>query len=151
MSRVGDLGINYANVPNLIAEYEDVLSTAATILPVKGKTLDAALKEQTSVVFFDERRAEVKTLVKFLNIQVSKVRGGLVRRINESNAKALGERMINSYIDADDTYISTHELLLEVEELYEKYTAVVEAFTKRGFALRDITAARIADVHNSIL
>jgi hypothetical protein len=151
MSRIGDIGINFANVPALIAEYEDALSVASTILPVKGKTLDAALKEQTSVAFFDQKRAEVRTLVKFLELQVARVRGGLVRRLNEGNAKSLGERMINSYIDNEDSYIQTHELLLEVEELYEKYTAVVEAFNKRGFALRDITQARIADVHSSTL
>lgn len=151
MSKIDKLGINFANIPNLIAEYETALEEATRILPVKGKTLDAALKEQTSVVFFDERRAEIKTLVKFMEIQVAKVRGGLVRRFNENHAKSLGERMINSYVDNEDSYVSMHELLLEVEELYEKYTAVVEAFNKRGFALRDITQARISDVHDSIL
>lgn len=151
MSQIDKLGVSFANLPNLIAEYEAALEEAKRILPVKGKTLDAALKEQTAVVFFDERRAEVKSLVKFMEIQVAKVRGGLVRRLNESHAKALGERMINSYIDNEDSYVQMHELLLEVEELYEKYTAVVEAFNKRGFALRDITQARIADVHDSIL
>lgn len=151
MSQIDKLGISFANLPTLIAEYETSLEEAERILPVKGKTLDAALKEQTAVVFFDQRRAEVKSLVKYMEVQVAKVRGGLVRRLNESHAKALGERMINSYIDNEDSYVQMHELLLEVEELYEKYTAVVEAFNKRGFALRDITQARIADVHDSIL
>lgn len=152
MSRIGDLGSNFANLPTLIAEYEDALELAREILPVHNKTLEKALKEQCAyIVYFDERRAEIKTLVKHMTIQVAKVRGGLVRKFNEGHNRSLGERMINSYIDNEDSYIQVHELLLEIEELYDKYVAVVEAFTKRGFALRDMTSARIADVHNTPL
>lgn len=152
MSRIGDLGPNLANLPNIIASYEDALQQAREVLPIENKTLERAHKEQCAWIgYFDERRAELKTLVKYLMANESKVRGQLVRRYTERSTRALGERAMNSYIDSEAEYLAAHELLLEVEELYEKYTAVVEAFNKRGFALRDITAARVADVqHNPI-
>lgn len=150
MSRIGDLGPDLINLPNVIAEYEDALQQARTILPIENKMLEFAHKEQCAWIgYFDERRAEIKTLVKYLAANVAKVRGQLVRRYTERSARALGERVMNSYIDSEPEYLAAHELLLEVEELYEKYTAVVEAFNKRGFALRDITSARVADVHHN--
>lgn len=152
MSQLGNLGVDFSNLPNILVEYMDALDKAPEILNIKNKTLEIAHKEQCSwIVYYDERRVELKTLIKYLTLNVNKVRGKLVRHFNENHSRGLGERLINSYIDADNEYIKAQELLLEVEELYEKYAAVVEAFNKRGFALRDITLARVHDVGTSAI
>lgn len=150
MSRIGELGDGFVNLPGLIDEYDQQLEKARTIIPVAGKTLEQAQKEQCSwYVYFDERRVELKALVKYMTAQVEQTRGKLTRQYVERSSRDLGERLITKYIDAEPDYLRAYELLLEVEELYEKYEAVTEAFNKRGFALRDITAARVADVHNT--
>lgn len=150
MSRIGDLGKEMSNLPSLLAGYDEQLDQARLVIPVKGKTLETAQREQCSwFVYFDERRVELKTLVKYMTAHVAKVRGALTRKYNEVPSKALGERLIKNYIDHDIEYLKAYELLLEVEELFEKYESITDAFTKRGFALRDITSARISEVHNT--
>lgn len=152
MSKIGELGKEFANLPKLLIQYDDTLREAMDILPIKDKTLEKAQREQCAYyVYYDERRAELKTLVKYLTAHVSKVRGSLVRQYNEHGNRALGERMINSYVDNEPDYLKAYELLLEVEELYDKYVGVVEAFNKRGFSLRDITLARVHEVSNTPL
>lgn len=148
MSKIDLLKKDFSILPDILAEYDEALEQARELLPIAGKTLNTAQKEQCGgYAFFDERRAELKTLVKFMSAQVDKVRGELTRKYMGSS-RDMGERLIAKYIDSEQAYLSMHELLLEVEEIYEKYTAVVDAFTKRGYALKDLTAARIAEIHN---
>lgn len=150
MSKIGELGLDFVNLPTILGQYEDMLAEALPIITIKDKTLEYAQREQCAYyVYYDERRAELKTLVKYLTAHVAKVRGGLVRQYNEHGNRALGERMINSYVDNETTYLKAYELLLEVEELYDKYVAVVDAFNKRGFALRDVTLARVHDLNST--
>lgn len=152
MSRIGDLGQNFSNLSSIVEEYDAELEKARDIIPIKNKTLEIAQREQCSYyVYYDERRAEINALVKFMKAQVDKVRGELTRQYVERSSRELGERLLAKYIDAEPKYLTVYELLLEVEELYDKYTAVVEAFNKRGFALRDLTAARVAEVSRTAI
>lgn len=152
MSRIGDLGENFSNLVNVIQEYDAELEKARDIIPIQNKTLEIAQREQCSYyVYYDERKAELNALVKYMKAQVDKVRGELTRQYIERSSRDLGERLLAKYIDADPKYLIVYELQLEVEELYDKYTAVVEAFNKRGFALRDLTAARVADVSRTAI
>lgn len=152
MSRIADLGTNYVNLPVLLEEYDQAFANIERDLSLKGKTIEVALKEQGSMpYFYESRRVELRTVMKYLDLQVAKVRGKLVRRFKETYSRDLGERQLNSYVDQEEEYLKMHELYLECEELYEKYSAAVESFTKRGYALRDLTQARINSIQDTIL
>lgn len=148
MSKILDLGENYKNLPDLIAEYQQHLTAASDRLRIKGKMLDVAHQEQCSwPVFYDVKKAEIKSLVKYFTAEVARVRGHHLRRYTENYSRALGDRAINGYIDAEPTYNNVYQLLIEIEELYDQYSAVCDAFNKRGFALRDLTTAMVNQLH----
>lgn len=152
MSRIADLGDKNINLPKLIGEYEDALEGIENNLKLGGKTHDKALQEQaTWPIYYAQRRAELKTLMKFIDAQVSSVRGSFSRRYNENYSTKLGERMMERYIDNEEGYLKVYELYLEVAELHDKFDAAVDAFDKRGFALRDLTAARVAQIQSALL
>ena len=152
MSIIDKLGENLCNLPKVIAEFEDAFVAVEKNLTIKGKTLNAAQVEQTAYPFYYAAlRAELKTLVNILDMRVSKVRGQLVKKYKENYSRDLGERQLNSYVDQEEPYLQARELYLECEELLEKYSAAVDAFTKRGFALRDLTEARVNDIHDTPL
>lgn len=152
MSRIIDLGLNYSKLPTLIAEYEDAFANVEEHLKLTGKILDTALKEQGAwIIYYAQRRAELKTVLKYLDDRVSAVRGALAKRYVENYPRSLGERVMSSYIDSEPEYLNIRELYLEVEDLYARYDAAVDAFEKRGYALRDITNARIHSLQTSQL
>lgn len=152
MSRIADLGKKYEKLPLIIAEYDAHLDEAQSRIAIKGKIIEEALKEQAAwPVFYDEKRRELNTLVKFLDARVSYVRGKLTRAYTEQYSRELSDRIKDKYIDNEDEYMSIYEVYLEVLELAEKYDAVVDAFKVRGFALRDVVTARVHQFQASSL
>lgn len=135
-----------------LAEYEDDVLAAAGRLTFKGKTLEAANKEQvTWLAYYDERRVELKTFVKRLNMHVEQERGKLFQLYTENYSRVLSDRAKDKYIDRDPEYIAAQEKLIEVEEMYEKFAAVVEAFKARGFALRNLVEIKVNQIEDSTL
>lgn len=152
MSRIHELGATLSGLPSILAEYEDAFDTIDANLKVAGKTHDKALQEQaTWPIYYSQRRAELKTLMKYMDAEVESVRGRLTRKYNEGYSVKLSERDREKYINAEPDYRKIHELYLEVAELYDKFDAAVDAFEKRGYALRDLTLARTAKIENALL
>lgn len=147
MSKIAELGKDYKNLPALLEVYEDNLSNANTQLEIKGKKLEIANSENSAWLhYYDQRRVELHTLVKFFEAEQERIRGSLFKSYKENYSRALGEREINRYIENEDAYIYVHSLLLEVEEMYELYQSVVNAFTTRNYALSNITKIRVAQL-----
>ena len=152
MSRIADLGKNNCNIVSIIEEYEQALDGYEQNLTIKSKTLEYALREQaTWSAFYGERKTELKTIVNYLETQINKIRSQLYVQYNENYNPALSDRAIEKYIDREPEYISMWELQAEVKEILDKYDMVLDAFNRRGFALRDITASRIAMIHDTTL
>jgi hypothetical protein len=147
MSILNELGTNNNGLLDLLERYENELSLYEHDLTIKGKLLSFALKEQpTRSAYYGDRAIELATLVKHFEAQVKRVRSGLVRQYNEHYNPVLSERMLEKYIDGEDAYLSMNSLLLEVKEIANKYDMVVEAFNRRGFALRDLTLAHVNEI-----
>jgi len=147
MSKIAELGQNYENLPNILEVYEENLSHAASQLDITGKKLEMANSENSAWLhYYDQRRVELRTLVKFFEAEEERIRGSLFKSYKENYSRALGEREINKYIDNEGKYIYIHSLLIEVEEVYEQYQSTVNAFISRNYALSNITKLRVAQL-----
>lgn len=149
MSKIADLGKDYKNLPELLAAYQDDLEEADKRLDIKGKKLEISISENSAWMhYYDQRKAEINTLVKYFKSEEDRVRSVLFRSYKENYSRALGEREINKYLDSEEAYIFVHSLLLEVEEVYELYQATVKAFVDRNYLLTNITKLRVASLEN---
>jgi len=139
-----------ARLPDIIMYYEADIALAIGRLSIKGKSGAEALKEQTAwPVFYSMKKAELDKLLKYMNAQVEACRGKLYKRYTESYSRDIGDRGKEKYIDNEPEYMGYYQLYLELEELRDKYTAICDAWDKRGFALRDWTALKIAEMQNA--
>lgn len=156
MSRLGDIGTassKYDKLPALILEYDEHLDHVEERIAIKGKGLEAANVENAAwQVFYDQKRVEMRTVLKYMTMEIERVRGKLYKHLKEGGSnRELGEREINQYINQEESYLHMKQLQLEVEELYEKYKTVIDAFTTRGYALRNITELRISQLEGAII
>lgn len=143
MSALTTLSKDLSNFDQILEPYRTDYLAASSDIAVKGKTLQQCLKEQGSLpAYYGERKAELSALTKKMESMVDAVRGSLYVKYTENHSRELKERDKERYIDREPTYISMHGMFLEAKEWFDKYTEVCDAFRIRGFALRDLVAAR---------
>lgn len=149
MSRVLDLGKNFERLPDVLDEFESELDGVEKSIAIEGKRLEAANREQSVWLhYYDQKRIELHTLVKYMELQVSKVRGKLFRSYTEAHQRELSDRAKDKYIDNEQSYLDMYEIYLEIKELYDKYQSVVDAFQQRGYSLNNITKIRVASLED---
>lgn len=152
MISISQLGANYEKLIDILDPYDADIAAAADRLTFKSKTITEANKEQAVwPSYYDQRRAELQTLSKYFQQQVNKTRGLLFQKYTENHSRDLSERDKQKYIDKDDEFLTINELYLEVDEYYEKFKAIVEAFRIRGYALRNLVDIQINQLNDNLL
>jgi len=149
VSKIIELGKGYNKLPALLGNYDVELDKAEEILVIKGKLLEAANVENSPWQhYFDQKKIELHTLVKYFEMEVSRVRGKLFISYKETHSRELNEREINKYIDNEEAYLRVYQLLLEVKEMFERYEGTVHSFTSRAYSLNNITKIRVASLED---
>ena len=151
MSIKEDLGEGYVNLGAMLEPYLTQLNTKDEHLEIKGKTIELANREQPQhLAYYDERRIELNTFVKFFESEIARVRSKLLKGM-EKYPRDLSDRMKEKYIDEDEAYLRVLEKYLAVKEVYGLYESAVECFKARGYALNNITKIRVASLEDVIL
>ena len=152
MSLIAAVGEKLEHLPKIIAEYEQYLEEVEHHLSMKGKTIQQAnVEHATWSSYYDQKRVEMSILKKYMEREVERVRGKLWKQYTETHSRDLNTRDKENYINNEPSYLSKHELYLEVLELSEKYEAVSNAFKSRGFALNNIVKLRVSSIENDII
>lgn len=141
-----------SNLADVIDKYDDLLSLAEEQLNPSNKTLEEANRQMPiSYMFFAQHLQELKSLERFVDATLQQRKGKLWKLYKENSNMDLNTRDLEHYVTADDSYIKYRKFSIIVQELVGQYEIVVKAFEHLGYKLKDITAARIAEVHRYVL
>lgn len=161
MSKIAELGDSkstdikekYKNLGTILAAYKDDLSEAEGNLKIGGKSLEKANRDNPShKYYYQQRFVELNTLTKTFEREVDRVRGKLFKSLSyPHNNVELSDRAKDKYIDNEQAYLDIHEIYLEVKEMRDNYEALVQAFTDRGYALKNITEIRVAQLEDVLI
>lgn len=152
MSMISDLGKNLENLPNMLIDFDEILIGYENNIQVKGKTLEMALKEQASwYSYYNQNRLELNTIISYLESKLKRIKSNFYIQYNEHYNPKLGERAIEKYIDSEQDVQNMQDLILECQNLLDKYDMILDAFNRRGFVLNNITACRVNEIHDSSL
>lgn len=152
MTRIADLGEDAKKLADVLAEYEAGLEGIEEIIKIEGKNLEHANRENPAwQLYYDQRRVELVTIVKYLEARVNAARGKLWKQYTESFSRDLSDRAKDKYIDNEPLFLTWNELYLEAKELYDKYQGVVDTLQARAYSLNNITKLRVASLENIIV
>lgn len=152
MNLILAMGKELQHLPAIIAQYEEDLQDAERNLSIKGKTLETANVEHASwISYYDQKRVELSTLLKYMEREVERVRGKLWQQYTEKMSRDLNTRDKENYINNEPAYLTKQEQFLTVSEIHGKFAALVEAFRSRGYALNNIVKLRTNAIENEII
>lgn len=161
MSKIPDLGDSkstdikekFKNLGIILGNYVAEKADAEQQIKIEGKSLEKANRENASLkYYYHQRLVELTTLTKYLEREVDRIRGKLFRGFTYPNYNVdLSDRAKDKYIDNEQAYLDIHEIYLEVKEVRDDYDSLVQAFTDRGYALKNITAARVAQLEDDFI
>ena len=138
------------DIPSLLKIYEDEMDDYEEHLKIGGKPLGQANRENPGwYAYYDERRIQIRAVLKIVEKEVAKVRSKLFRSFTEGYSVDLGQQEKEKYINSEPKYLEAQGVLIEVEELYERYSSIVRSFENRGYALRNITELIVASLDNA--
>lgn len=151
MSIREDLGDNYVNLGEILSPYINGLQGKEDNIKIEGKLLEHANREQPSwLSYYDERRIELLTYVKFFEMEIARVRSILLKGM-EQYPRDMSDRAREKYIDNNESYLNVYEIYLVIKELHNEYESVVQAFIQRGYSLRNITNIRVAALEDVVI
>lgn len=161
MSKIAELGDiksteikeRFKNLGTVLGVYLTELEEAEANLKLEGKSLEKANRENPSwMYYYAQRFVELNTLTKFFEREVERVRGKLFRGFSPPLFNVvLSDRAKDKYIDNEQAYLDIQEIYLEVKEVRDLYESLIEAFRNRGYALKNITEARVAQIEDVLL
>jgi hypothetical protein len=140
------------NLDKVIDVYKSYLDDVEQIIETKGKTLSVANAEHAGWVYYYLVKAnEVKTMYNYMEIIHDEVHGRLWQKYTEKMDRALSPKDKECYIKHDPTYLNVLEQIRKLEELVGLYKSVTTAFESRGYVLKNITSAVLADKGNFLI
>lgn len=144
-SKIARVAGNIAKAEAALKDYEDNLT-------INEKNLELACVEHASwLAFYDEIAVELKYTLEFVDMVEKEVRGNAFKLIKDTFQKEYTDSSIQRVIDANPDYLEVHELLLIVQEQYDKARVVVKAFEQRSYSLNNIVKIREKELEHVVI
>lgn len=140
------------NIDRVLQYYRDELIDYETNLTIQNKRIDKAVVEQTGwFSFYDTRRAELKSIYEYLDMQLSIVHSIKWQKLTEKHNRELTQKDKEVYIKNDPEYINTSILVLHTKEVYDQYVSAVDSFKMRGYCLNNLTKLRTSNQEDWVI
>lgn len=152
MSIIDRIGDKFEHLTEVLETYENEFRDIKTHLAMKGLPLDQMLIEQASWVgHYQIRQAELKSLRKYIETQIEKVRGKLWKNYTETYPRELNYRDKENYVNYDPYLVELKGLFHDVSEIEDKYGAACDALQQKGFMLNAIVKAKTGGFDTIVL
>ena len=140
----GDL----ANLPDFVAYYEAELAQAKFDTYINGNVE----KSLANLPGITEQRfsqlQEIEAVLKFLEIQLRKIRSANFKKYLENYNRALSSRDVERYVDGESDVVDMETLINEIALLRNKYLGVMKGLESKNFNLGHITRLRVAGMED---
>jgi len=140
---------DFSILPDLIESYEKEYDEAVDIIKInEGEINEANRRHAGHQLYYDQKKVELHSLVKFMDMKVNVVKSSLYVSYTQTHDRDLTETGKKTYIEGESAYLDMYQLSLEVKELHEKYQALGNAFQSRGYAINNLTKLAIASIED---
>lgn len=94
---------------------------------------------------------EIEYVLKYFNIQLSKIRSQVFRNFTEKYNRALGSREAEKYCDHDTDVVNMETIVNEIAFIRNRWLGLLKAFEYKHFQLSNVVKLRIATMEDVYL
>lgn len=137
-----------STLPDFIQHYETELNTAKYDTHIRGnmeKNL-AALPGITEQRF--SQLQEIEAVLKYLEIQLRKIRSATFKKYLETYNRALTSRDAEKYVDGESDVIDMETLINEVSLLRNKYLGILKGLESKNFMMGHLVKLKTAGMED---
>jgi hypothetical protein len=139
---------NLANLPDFISHYETELNQAKKECMIIG----VIEKNISMLPGITEQRfgnlQEIEAVLKYLEIQLRKIRSQTFRKYLENYNRALTSRDAERYVDGEQDVIDMETIINEIALLRNKYLGILKGLESKNFMIGHITRIRVAGMED---
>lgn len=139
---------NLATLPDFISFYEKELESAKFETHIRGnveKNL-AGLPGITEQRF--NQLQEIESVLKFLEIQLRKIRSTAFKKYLENYNRALSSRDAERYVDGEADVIDMETLINEVALLRNRWLGIMKALESKNFMMGHLVRLKTAGMED---
>ncbi len=152
MSSIFRLKDDLSNLPEIIDKYDDVVAEAEDDLRIHNKTLEEANREQPELLYkYYKLHTELRAMRKHAENLLEQKKGEVWIKVKTKHSIDLGTRDLEQYVKKDATVMTYRKMFLVVDEMADNFEKITKAFETRGYALKNITEARIHQLNHMLL
>lgn len=152
MSSIFRLKDDLSNLVDIIDKYDEVVAEAEDDLRIVNKTLEEANREQPELSYkYYKYYTELKAMRKHADNLLEQKKGEVWVKVKTKHSIDLGTRDLEQYVKKDAAVMSFRKMYLVVDEMADNFEKITKAFEARGYALKNITEARIHQLSHVLL
>jgi len=148
MTRYGEVVGDISKLPDFIQYYNDELANAKRDVIIHGlveKNISAlpGITEQR----FNQLQ-EIEALLRYMEIQLRKIRRKHFQKYLEAYARALTSRDAEKYVDGEDEVVDYESLINEVALIRNKWMGVMKGLESKNFMLGHLVKLKSAGMED---
>ena len=135
-------------LPDFITHYESRLGQFRQQTGIRG-AVERNLSDLpgiTESVFSDLQ--EIEAVLKYLEIQLRKIRSGVFKKYLENYNRALSSRDAERYVDGEQDVIDMETLINEVALLRNRYLGILKGLESKNFMLGHLVKLKTAGMED---
>ena len=143
-----------ALIPAALKAWDAILEDEKVLADVKLENKSAKevnVEQPTGIIKYGYCAVQAKTLIDFVEIKLKQRKTFLHKKLIENSNHSFTDREREKLFDDDEAYLDMQILLLEVKERYGLFSNILNAYTARGFALRNINELLTEFIGDTIL
>jgi hypothetical protein len=135
-------------LPDFIAHYDSELVAARKEVTIHGNVERnmAALPGITETRFSELQ--EIEGVLKFLEIQLRRIRSAAFKKFLEGYQRALTSRDAEKYVEGESDVVDMEALINEVSLLRNKYLGIMKGLETKNYMLGHLTKLKVAGMED---
>mgnify|MGYP001604572079 CR=1 FL=1 len=142
---------NLGAIPDFIEHYENELESAKYDVRIAGK-VESNLQSLPGITEhrFNQLQ-EIEAVLKYLNIQLNKIRRKHFQKYFEGYARALTAREAEKYVDGEDEVVDFETIINSVALIRNKYLGIIKALESKNFMVGHLVRLKAAGMEDYTL